>query len=37
MKTQIKIIKFWLTTNFNQIFIILTILYIAAQLIRVII
>jgi hypothetical protein len=37
MKTQIKIIKFWLTVNFNQIFIILTILYIAGQMIRLLI
>lgn len=34
MKTQIKILKFWLGANYNQIFIIFALLYIAGQLIR---
>lgn len=37
MKTQIKIVKFWIAANYNQIFIILFLLYFVAQIIRVLI
>ncbi len=37
MKTQIKIIRFWCGANYNQIVIILSLAYVAAQMIRVII
>jgi hypothetical protein len=37
MKAKIKIVKFWVTANYNQIFIILFLLYFVGQIIRILI
>lgn len=37
MKTQIKIVKFWIGANYNQLFILTAVVYFIAQILRILI